>query len=266
MNLIHHSIGAYDVSVVVKGNEEASILHREMAMIMIYSVMDSSSRVVNVYFDDVCSDRVRGLCVDIEDAELEVEGNGKPGGPLVGEERRNKVKEVVQECMEHYRKREKEKGEKEKEGVIIGESKYACIGGTFDHIHYGHKVVEILFEVFLGVGALITKKLLVGVTQDFMLAKKKYSEFLEPLPKRLNNVESYLRDFKKDLQVELFPLTDGLGPSQNGFLHSFRLRFYYRIRRNSCWWEKSKREKERRRSERAECHSSQPPAAKRDDR
>lgn len=58
----------------------------------------------------------------------------------------------------------------------------------------------------------MTRILLVGITQDFMLAKKKHAEMLEPYSKRVFNVEDFLGKFDKDLTVQIYALEDGLGP------------------------------------------------------
>ena len=60
-------------------------------------------------------------------------------------------------------------------------SKNSCMGGTFDHLHFGHKL-------FLSFAMLNTQKLLIGVTKDFMLTKKKYGYALETISKRKWNV------------------------------------------------------------------------------
>jgi hypothetical protein len=54
----------------------------------------------------------------------------------------------------------------------INKYNYTMIGGSFDHVHSGHKI-------FLGTAALQTKSLLVGVTNQGMLTKKKHFECLE---------------------------------------------------------------------------------------
>lgn len=92
----------------------------------------------------------------------------------------------------------------------IKESARACIGGTFDHIHGGHKI-------FLSVGALVTRILLVGITQDFMLAKKKYADMLEPYAKRVFNVQDFLTKFDRSLTLQIYALEDGLGPYKQDF-------------------------------------------------
>ena len=60
-----------------------------------------------------------------------------------------------------------------------------CLGGTFDHMHSGHKLL-------LTQAALLTgKRMLIGVTSDALLQKKKYASVLEPYSKR----EEYVRQF-----------------------------------------------------------------------
>lgn len=76
-------------------------------------------------------------------------------------------------------------------------------------MHLGHKV-------FLSVGALASKRLLVGVTSQFMLAKKKHYYVLESLSKRKWNVGRFLVFFDKSLEPELYTLEDGLGPYTRG--------------------------------------------------
>ena len=83
------------------------------------------------------------------------------------------------------------------------------MGGTFDSMHLGHKV-------FISVGAMASKKLLIGVTSQFMLEKKKYFYLLESHHKRKYNVYNFIELFDKDLRVEVYDLVDGLGPYKRG--------------------------------------------------
>ncbi|KAL5713671.1 pantetheine-phosphate adenylyltransferase [Ranunculus cassubicifolius] len=59
----------------------------------------------------------------------------------------------------------------------------AVIGGTFDRLHDGH-------HLFL-----------------------KFSNFIEPIEKRMKVVEDYIKSIKPDLLVKVEPITDPYGPS-----------------------------------------------------
>jgi pantetheine-phosphate adenylyltransferase len=56
------------------------------------------------------------------------------------------------------------------------------LGGTFDHLHNGHKL--LLSQALLS----SNKKIIVGITTDSLLAKKAYAEFLEPYEDRKHAV------------------------------------------------------------------------------
>ena len=62
-----------------------------------------------------------------------------------------------------------------------------CLGGTFDHLHSGHKV--LLSQAAL----LVSKRILCGVTGDALLQKKANSQELETFEKRCENVRAFLR-------------------------------------------------------------------------
>jgi len=55
----------------------------------------------------------------------------------------------------------------------------ACIGGTFDHMHLGHRLL-------LTQACLVTKTTLhVGITSDALLTKKAYAQHIEAYELRL---------------------------------------------------------------------------------
>lgn len=99
----------------------------------------------------------------------------------------------------------KEELEKEQDLERIKFSKRSCIGGTFDHIHLGHKL-------FLSFGVLCSEYLLVGVTAQEMLKKKSNFYLIEPNSRRRQKVARFLSLFDRNLQFDVVEITDGLGP------------------------------------------------------
>ncbi|KAF9154579.1 hypothetical protein BG015_000562 [Linnemannia schmuckeri] len=82
-----------------------------------------------------------------------------------------------------------------------------ALGGTFDHLHAGHKIL-------LSMTAWISShRVVCGVTDDAMLKTKKFKEFMEPLDKRIHDVERFLRIFKRGLVYEVVPISDMYGPT-----------------------------------------------------
>ncbi|CCH60494.1 hypothetical protein TBLA_0C07030 [Henningerozyma blattae CBS 6284] len=83
----------------------------------------------------------------------------------------------------------------------------SAIGGTFDHLHDGHKIL-------LSVAAfLTTQRLVVGVTDQELLKNKKFKEVLQSYEFRCKYVTEFLRKIKPSLKVEIYPLRDVCGPT-----------------------------------------------------
>ena len=79
------------------------------------------------------------------------------------------------------------------------------MGGTFDHMHLGHRLL-------LSQAVILTKGTLhCGVTSDALLTKKAYKEYMEPLDVRMNNVSAFLRALNPKLKVNVFELSDMAG-------------------------------------------------------
>ncbi|KAI7861566.1 hypothetical protein BDF14DRAFT_1887035 [Spinellus fusiger] len=82
-----------------------------------------------------------------------------------------------------------------------------ALGGTFDHLHAGHKIL-------LTMAALMTESsLVVGVTDDSMLSKKQYKEYIESTDKRIERVQSYLNHARRTILLEVVPICDPSGPT-----------------------------------------------------
>ena len=85
------------------------------------------------------------------------------------------------------------------------------LGGTFDHLHNGHKIL-------LSMAALITSKdLRIGVTrlQGPRLTRKMHYEYMQDLETRVSKVESWLNLFKPSINVKVVPIDDDFGPTRD---------------------------------------------------
>ncbi|KAJ2482633.1 hypothetical protein IWW56_000975 [Coemansia sp. RSA 2131] len=84
---------------------------------------------------------------------------------------------------------------------------HVAVGGTFDHLHVGHKIL------LTATALAATKRVVCGISADALLEKKKYKELLEPYRVRELNTLLFLRKIRKDIIVELAPISDPYGPT-----------------------------------------------------
>lgn len=82
-----------------------------------------------------------------------------------------------------------------------------CLGGTFDGIHVGHKIM------FSEATLRCNKKIVVGVTDTNLTKSKILWEIIKPLDERLEEVEEYLKEIDPSIQREVVPISDMYGPT-----------------------------------------------------
>ena len=85
--------------------------------------------------------------------------------------------------------------------------KNSVMGGTFDRLHIGHKIM-------LSESVLLTEnRLLIGMACENLLVNKKLLELLQDIDTRCRNVKSFLHTIAPNLEVLTVPITDPFGPS-----------------------------------------------------
>ncbi|KAI1124066.1 cytidylyltransferase [Nemania abortiva] len=70
-----------------------------------------------------------------------------------------------------------------------------CLGGTFDHLHAGHKLLLTAAAILLEVPESPTAapaRFIIGITGDELLRRKKYAELVQPWDLRVKNVIEFL--------------------------------------------------------------------------
>jgi len=110
---------------------------------------------------------------------------------------------------------EKQNLTKGKEKQLINSQLSVVLGGTFDHIHAGHKI--ILSEAIL----LAKQKLLIGVTSKDMLKKKTLKELIKPFEERktqlvdfIENVSQFTsKSHQNNKLLEVVEINDPIGPA-----------------------------------------------------
>lgn len=82
-----------------------------------------------------------------------------------------------------------------------------AVGGTFDHLHAGHKIL-LTMTAFLA-----KQSMVVGVTDDSMLLKKQHRELIASTAERVKSVENYMQRVKCNISYNIVPIKDPFGPT-----------------------------------------------------
>jgi cytidyltransferase-like protein len=82
-----------------------------------------------------------------------------------------------------------------------------AVGGTFDHLHAGHKILLTMTAL------LARQSMVVGVTDDCMLTKKKHRELIASTSERIQSVKDYMQRIKRTISYEVVPIKDPFGPT-----------------------------------------------------
>lgn len=80
-------------------------------------------------------------------------------------------------------------------------------GGTFDHLHDGHKIL-------LSVSAWLARaKLIIGITGPELLKNKRFAELIQPFDVRLQTVSKFLNLILPLTHSEMYEFSDVCGPT-----------------------------------------------------
>ena len=79
------------------------------------------------------------------------------------------------------------------------------MGGTFDHLHDGHKFL-------IKTALLFSKKIVIGLATENLLKKKKHAAKIENYKIREQNLKAFIDSIGHLNRVEIIPLNDPYGP------------------------------------------------------
>ncbi|MFX0186858.1 MAG: pantetheine-phosphate adenylyltransferase [Candidatus Hodarchaeota archaeon] len=82
------------------------------------------------------------------------------------------------------------------------------MGGTFDHLHEGHK---FLIKTALS----ISNKVVIGLTTQELLKNKEYASKIEEYKIRERNIKNFVSTFTDLKRVEIIELNEPYGPPIN---------------------------------------------------
>ncbi|RKP13266.1 Phosphopantetheine adenylyltransferase, partial [Piptocephalis cylindrospora] len=88
-----------------------------------------------------------------------------------------------------------------------------ALGGTFDHLHEGHRLLLTIAWAYA------TRRLYIGVTDDTMVRSKDYASLIQPLDTRIAQVQAFLQRLVQwnllpsapNLDIQVNPIHDAYG-------------------------------------------------------
>ncbi|KAH9868579.1 hypothetical protein J1614_007651 [Plenodomus biglobosus] len=117
-----------------------------------------------------------------------------------------------------------------------------AVGGTFDHLHIGHKLLLTMFAFVLGRRSSVhldfkPSVLTVGITGDALLVNKKYAEHLESWKRRQESVHDFLSSLvyfgpPDDGRIQVLEINE---PGPNGHAVHVSFPFGLTIRYVEIW-------------------------------
>uniref|UniRef100_A0A6B2LDH1 Cytidyltransferase-like domain-containing protein n=1 Tax=Arcella intermedia TaxID=1963864 RepID=A0A6B2LDH1_9EUKA len=88
-------------------------------------------------------------------------------------------------------------------------AKKICLGGTFDRIHVGHKLLLTAATLTASPGSSIV----IGLADGPLLLNKSYKELIEPFRVRAEKLEALMRTLAPGIPTCIVPIADKYGPT-----------------------------------------------------
>ena len=82
------------------------------------------------------------------------------------------------------------------------------MGGTFDHLHEGHKSL-------INVALSISNNIVIGLATKDLLKNKKFASKLEDYETRKSNLENFIKSFADLKRIKIIELKEPYGPPAN---------------------------------------------------
>ncbi|KAK4704287.1 pantetheine-phosphate adenylyltransferase, partial [Phenoliferia sp. Uapishka_3] len=94
-------------------------------------------------------------------------------------------------------------------GGKLEEYEVVALGGTFDHLHPGHKILLTMSA------AITTERIIVGVTDPTLLTHKKYANLVQSIEDRIEAVREFLELVRPGIKHDVVPISDIYGPTSS---------------------------------------------------